>query len=138
MNLSQNIKITLVNAAAVSAGTEIDATAVDMSGFDGVVFVASVATANAGNFMKAQSDTDVALGTVADLAGTKAVAGTNGAFIGVDVYRPIKRYVRPVVIRAGANTAVGDIYAIQYAGRTRPVVNAGMILSVSPADGAVS
>ena len=123
MNLSKNVKITKVAVAAVSAGTAVNGSAVDMAGFDGVLFMTTIATANAGNFLKVQQDSDVALGTVADLAGSAVVATANAEVVFVDCYQPAERYVRPVVIRAGANTAVGDIYAIQYEGRVKPTDN---------------
>ena len=123
MNLSKNVKITKVAVAAVSAGTAVNGSAVDMQGFDGVLFMTTIATANAGNFLKVQQDSDVALGTAADLADSAVVATANAEVVFVDCYRPAERYVRPVVIRAGANTATGDIYAIQYEGRVKPTDN---------------
>ena len=123
MNLSKNVKITKVAAAAVSAGTAVNGNAVDMQNFEGVLFFTTIATANAGNYLKVQQDSDVALGTVADLADSAVVATANAEVVFVDVYKPTERYVRPVVIRAGANTAVGEIYAIQYEGRVRPSDN---------------
>ena len=123
MNLSKNVKITKVAVAAVSAGTAVNGSAVDMAGFEGVLFFTTIATANAGNFLKVQQDSDVALGTAADLAGSAVVATANAEVVFVDCYQPAERYVCPVVIRAGANTAVGDIYAIQYEGRVKPTDN---------------
>jgi hypothetical protein len=115
--LSNKIKITKVAAGAASAGTEVDGTAVDMQGYEGVMFFTTIATANAGNYMKAQSGTDSTPSDAADLEGTKVVAAANTEVVWLDIYKPQERYDRPVIIRAGANTATGDIYAVQYGGR---------------------
>lgn len=138
MNMMKNVKLTLVNAAAVSAGTEIDSTHVDMTGFDGVVFFGTMATVNAGNYVKVQQDDAVGDGTMADLTGTKVVPSVNANTYLVDIYRPMKRYVRLVVIRAGANTATGDIYALQYKGTKAPVTQPTTCdaeYHISPAEG---
>lgn len=140
MNLSNDVKITKVAVAAVSAGTEVLGSILDMQGYEGVVFVTSIATANAGNLLKVKQDDDSAMGSPADLEGSGVVATANAEVVFADVYQPTKRYVRASVIRAGANTAVGDIYAIQYKPKVMPVVNevtdtvVGAIL-VSPDEG---
>lgn len=136
MNLSQNTKLTLVKAAQTSAGTAVDSDSVDMAGFEGVIFFGSIATANAANSANvAESDDD---STFNDLLGTKVVPGDNGDSFLIDVYRPLGRYVRCEVDRGGANTAVGDIYALQYGARKKPVTHGATIDSevhASPAQG---
>lgn len=123
MNLSCNVKITKIKDAEVSAGTEILSDVLDMSGFDGCLMFTTMATANAGNFIKAQEDSDPAMGTVQDLADTKVVPASNGDTAWLDIYKPLKQYLRMSVIRAGADTVVGEIYAIQYSGKKFPITN---------------
>lgn len=123
MNLSSEIKITKVKAAEVSAGTEVLSDEVNMAGYDGVVFFTAIGTANAGNYIKAQQDDVMGMAGAADLEGTKVVATANDQVIWLDVYRPLKQFVRVSVIRAGAGSTVGEIYALRYAGRMRPVDN---------------
>lgn len=139
MNGLKNIKITLVEAGATSAGTELTSDSVDMEGFDGVMFVGSIATANAGNYGKAaQSSDDGVADAFSDLEGSKNVPGTNGHSFLIDIYKPLKRYVRCAVIRAGANTVTGDIYAIQYCAAKAPISQGATIngeLHISPAEG---
>lgn len=121
-NLSKEVKITKV-AASGSAGTEVVTGAIDMQGFDGVFMMTTIATANAGNYLKGQHDDAVGLGTVADIAGSKVLSGTNGNVMFLDIYKPTKRYVQGSVIRAGANSVLGEIYIIQYKGIKSPVTN---------------
>lgn len=136
MNLSKNVKVTKVAAAATSAGTAIDSTAVDMSGFEGVIFVGSIATANAGNTANAAQATTSG-GSYADLAGSEVAPGDNGDSFLIDVYRPRERFVRCEIDRSGANSATGDIYAIQYGAASKPTVHGATIdaiLAISPAE----
>lgn len=139
MNGMKNIKITLVEAGATSAGTELTSDSVDMEGFDGVMFVGKIATVNAGNYGKAaQSSDDGVADAFSDIEGSKVVPGDDGDSFLIDVYKPQKRYVRCAVIRAGANTVTGDVYAIQYGPAKPPVTQGTTIdseLHISPAEG---
>ena len=123
MNLSSEIKITKIKTAEVSAGTEVLTDEIDMAGFDGCLIFTTIATANAGNYIKAQEDDATGMATAADLVDTKVVAAANAEVVWLDVYKPLKRYLRASVIRAGANTVVGEIYALQYHGRKFPISN---------------
>ena len=140
MQLSNEVKIRKVAVAAVSAGTEVISSVVDMAGYEGVMFFCTIATANAGNYMKAQQDTAVGMGAAADIAGSKVVAAANASVVWLDIYKPTERYVTANIIRAGANTATGDMYAIQYEGKVKPELNLvtnALIgeLSISPDEG---
>ena len=132
--------LALNTAAAVSAGTTVDGAVVDMAGYEGVLFFCTIATANAGNYLKAQQGEASNLSDAADLAGTKVVAAANGSVVCLEVNRPKERYVRPNVVRGGANTAVGDIYQLRYRANNQPTVNqiTNLLVSVSvksPAEG---
>lgn len=136
MNLSKGVKITKVAAGATSAGTAIDSAAVDMTGFEGVIFVGSIATANAGNLALAAQATTSG-GSYADLAGTSVAPGDNGDSFLIDVYRPRERFVRCEIDRSGANTVTGDVYAIQYTAASKPTTQGSTIdsvLAISPAE----
>lgn len=136
LNLLKNVKITLVKATQTSAGTAVNSDSVDMLGFDGVLFVGSITTANAANFANVAQSTDDS--SFADLVGTKVVPGDNGDSFCIDVYRPLERYVRCEIDRGGANTITGDIYAIQYEARVLPTSQGATIdseLHISPAEG---
>jgi len=123
MNLSSEVKITKVKDAEVSAGTEILTDEIDMAGFDGCLIFTTIATANAGNYIKAQEDDTTGMAAAADLADTKVVAASTNDVVWLDIYKPLKRFLRASVIRAGTNTVVGEIYALQYSGRNFPISN---------------
>jgi hypothetical protein len=138
MQLSNHVKITKVKDHSGSADTAVVSDAVDMSGYEGVLFVTSFGTAAAGNTILASQDT-ASGGSYEDLAGTSVSSGTSDEDVWVDVYRPSKRYVRCEIARGTAST-LESIYAIQYGPRVLPVSNvlSGTIIGeahVSPAEG---
>ena len=109
-------KLAHVNAAAVSAGTAVNTSSVDMLGWDGVMFFGTMASFHASNSVNlAQSADD---SSFADLEGTSVSTPVDVNVFCVDLVRsgPGDRYVRLEVVRAGKNTALGDIFAIQYRG----------------------
>ena len=137
MNLGTDIKITKV-AASGAAGTEVLTGAIDMSGYDGVLIFTTIATVNAGNFLKG-TQCDTSGGNYADLEGSAVVGLVNADVIALDIYKPRERYIKGSVIRAGASTALGEIYILQYKGTKRPEDNNTspyvITLVQSPAEG---
>jgi hypothetical protein len=138
-NLSKAIKITKVKAASTADTAEVVSDAIDMQGYEGCLIFTTVATANAGNYLKVAQDSAVGLGTKADLAGSKVVCTHGTDILFVDVYRPTKRYLAASVVR-GASTAVGEIFALRYRGAQQAETNVvsnlstGVLLA-SPAEG---
>jgi hypothetical protein len=124
MFLSDTTLVKKVKAATSSGTTAVNSDAVDLSadgGWDGVLFLSTFGTANAGNKLKAQSSTDNSAWS--DLAGSAIVpAGTAEAVQGVDLFQPTGRYVRCVATRAEAST-LGEVYALLYRGRSVPADN---------------
>ncbi len=137
MNLSKNVKVTKVLASAASAGTALNSTAVDMSGWEGVMFFGSIATVNAANFANAAQGLTSG-GSFADLIGTKVSPGDDLDSFLIDVYRPLERFVRLEIDRGGANTITGDVYAVQYGPRVLPTSHGSTIdaeTHISPIEG---
>ena len=128
MNLSRDIKITRVMNAVAAGTTTQNGAIVDMSGYDGIMFIAAFGalTATQVTSLKAQQGTLVGGGDMADLAGTNvgplADADSNKCLV-LDVYRPQERYVRPVVVRGTANAVIDGVLAVQYAGMVKPTAH---------------
>jgi len=145
MQLGNDVKITRVNNAAVAGSTDIEATGVDMSGFDGVLFIAAVGTLTATQVTSLhaqQSDDDGSADAYSDLIGSSVGAmadGDSNKLLVLDVRNPQKRWVRPVLDRATANAVLDGIVAIQYAARARPSVQPASVSKfkavVGPAEG---
>lgn len=145
MNLSKGIKITRALNAVAAGTTSQNGSILDMSGFDGVMFVAAFGTLTATQVtsLKAQQGALVGGGDMADLAGSAvgplADADSNKCLV-LDVYRPLEQYVRPVVVRGTANAVIDGVIAIQYSSRVKPTVQdvatiAASKLVVSPNEG---
>jgi len=132
--LLNDSQVSVVKTTQASAGTAINSASVDMQGWEGVLFVAAFATANAGNSANLAQSSDDA--TFNDLEGTKQTPAGNGDLIAIDLYQPTKRYVRLEVDRSGANTVIETVYAIRYRGRKgRQVSVATQEIHVSPNEG---
>jgi len=141
MNLSQNVKFTRVMDAVAAGKAANSGDILDMSGFEGVVFVCALGAVTDDSVvtMKAQQDDVNASGGMADLTGaTVTLTGSTDSnqCLLLDLYRPTKRYVRPVVTTATENAAIDGVIAIQYGARYLPVTQSDGIddstLSVSP------
>jgi len=120
-NLSSNVKITKVADHAIADTSPINSTYVDMSGYEGVLFVTSFGTAADNNTINAAQCATTG-GNYEDLEDTSVTSGTSDADVWLDVYRPSERYVRCEVAR-GTSSTCESIWAIQYGARKAPVDN---------------
>jgi hypothetical protein len=124
--LSEEVKITqaITPAAGAAGSDEVLGATIDMQGFDAVMMVVTFGPIVTGavTSIKAQEDSDPAMGTVADLDGTDqtvAEGDDNKTFV-IDLGRPNKRYVRLAVERATQNATIGSATYYQYRARVRP------------------
>lgn len=124
--LSDNVKITKVADQATAATSTVTSAAVDMAangGWDGVMFLTSYGTAAADNLIKAQqSSDDGSADAYADIAGSEINGGASDEDQVLDIFQPQERYVKCLAQRGTSSTS-GDIWAIQYRGRSLPVTN---------------
>ena len=145
VNMIKGVKVSR-SLNAVAAGITVQNGAViDMQGFDGVQFILLVGalTATQVTGLKAQQGNASNLSDAADLAGSAVgplADGDGNKALVLDVYRPLERYIRPVVTRATANAVIDGVIAIQYRGRKAPVTQdttfvAANKMLVSPAEG---
>ena len=138
MNLSKNVKITKVSATASAGTSDVNGATLDMQGYDGVMFVASLGTAAADNGIKAQQGEQSNMSDAADLAGTQVLSDGTQADLVLDIYRPLERYVRAVAVR-GTSSTLEAMWAFQYAGSHKPDVNVtaaqAVELHISPSEG---
>lgn len=105
---------------AASAGTAINTSSIDATGYDAVAFFLRLATFHASNSVKLQSSADDS--TWKDLDGVSGNTTANGKVLVIDCHRPTGGpYYRAVVTRSGANTLTGDAYGVAYNGHDVPV-----------------
>ena len=129
-NITDQVRIDLAAAGATAATSQVDGVTFDMAadgGYDGIIFFGrAIATANAGNFVQVQQGNLANMSDAATIAGSRATAVANNDYIQINVPRAQERYIRCNVVRAGASTASGDIFAVRYrAGGPLPIVQTG-------------
>jgi len=126
-NLSNGVKVSRVSAGAGAATTDVNSSILDMSGYEGVVFIASLGdvTTTCALALKCEQDDLNAAGGMSELTGSASYTAdadeaADDKIIKLDVFRPLKRYVRAVLERGTANAVVDGIIAIQYGAAVKP------------------
>lgn len=127
--LSKNIKILSVYDPTTGTSTSILATAtVDMNDAKGCMFISTIGNCSTLVTMTVQAATSTTAGDFADITVNStaiAVSSTeaNRAHM-IDVYRPLKRYLRCTWNSTGASNTGGGIVALKYGLRNYPTTNA--------------
>lgn len=145
MNLLKNVQIDQVLGYYAAGTTKRTSDIIDMSGYDGVLFVAGLGTIieNGTVDVFVEQNTANATSGMARLATTTAHTVTAGnaalakSAIVVDVYKPRERYLQCNITPASQNAVILGIVAIRYCGRTAPTVNSTLLKStmlIEPAE----
>ena len=134
---------TLLSAQVIKGDADnetLTGAGVDMLGYGGAVFIAEVQANEVANYdLKVQQASASDFSDAADLAGSKVTFATSTTAKGVamvEVRRPTKRYLRPLLVCANVTTGKGaSVVALQYGNEYRPETgNTGKFL-LSPAEG---
>jgi hypothetical protein len=128
MNLSKNVKIDQVLGYYAAGTTKRTSDILDMSGYEGVVFVAGLgAIIEAGTIDvyvegdDANATTDMArLATTTAYTVTAAAALLAKSCIIVDVYKPLEQYIQCNITPASQQAVILGIVAIRYKGKMGP------------------
>jgi hypothetical protein len=133
---TRNRVVVLNGAAAAGTGTITPAHGVDCANFDSVFLLAVFGTLTATSVtgLQAQASNDDA---VADAY--SAIGGSNTVVpvaagpqaVGIDIHRPIKRWVLPVVTRVTANAVLDCIIAILYDAHGFPGIPVGLDATIA-------
>ena len=127
MNISREVKFSVVEAAAAAGQTLLTTDVVDTQGFESVAFLAltgdvsdtSVLTMTA--YTNDTNDTVSPTQTVAAVTFTADATNADNKALLLDLHRPRERYVYATLSRGTANAAVSGIIAILYNGTERPL-----------------
>jgi hypothetical protein len=148
VNFGKQCKVTRVVNATAAGTTTINSSILDMSGYDGVVFIALFGTLTATQVtsLKVQSGNAANLSDAADVTQPQLVNGSvvnsttvagplgdsqsNFCLIS-EVLRPQARYVRAVVVRGTANAVIDGVIAIQYRAAKQPVTQDASTVSAT-------
>lgn len=137
MSLLKNVKVTVVAGAAAAAQTAVDSAVLDMTGYDGVMFVALLGDVTTGCVLTLTAKGNTANSTSSPTPVTQkateaftadSTSADDKALI-VDVYDPALRYAFASLTRTTANAVVGGIIAIQYTAEFRPTSQAASVIA---------
>ena len=145
MNLSKNVKIDQILGYFAAGTTKKTSAILDMSGYEGVIFVAGLGKLiEAGTVdVFADGDDENSTAAMAELAGTAAYTVTEAAAaltyscIILDVYKPLERYIQCNITPAVSNAVILGITAIRYKGKMAPEANGDLLKGtqlVSPSE----
>ena len=135
--LNESARIALAKTAVAAGTTDVNGDGIDMQldgGYDSVAFLCLVGTLTLTQVtsLKAQaSDDNGSSDSWGDIEGSDSgnLADTDDdKLLVLDVVHPIKRWIRPVLLRGTANAVLNAIIAIQYNGRTPPAVNSADVV----------
>lgn len=128
-SLSKATKITRISAGAVDGQGDVTSSILDMSGWEGVIFIAELGDVDDTCVLTLTCEQGDALlmGDAAALTGTTtftadATSGDDKVMTLEEIY-PTERYVRAVLGRATANAIVDSILAIQFGAATKPTTH---------------
>ena len=127
MNLGRNVKVTLVNNGETAGTGTITSDEVDMTGFEGVVFLVHMGAIDpsAVTTTYVRQDTVTGMGSGATLTGsthTIADSDDDSVFL-TDIYRPREQFLDVQVTRVTQDSVIQSIIAIQYGARKPPVTH---------------
>lgn len=132
-NLLNAVEFVAVEDSATAGQTELVSDTVDMAGWTGVVFMASLGDVTTGSVLgltAEHSDDDDS--NFEDLDGalsfTAGASDADNKLMILDIVRPEKRYVRASLTRTTANAVVNGIIAIKYGPLWQPVEQGDTVL----------
>src|SRR4051794_10485321 len=115
MLLSENVRISRLKNAVAAGTSNQTGTTVDMAadgGYDGCLFLALLGTLTASQVTQmklTQSSDDGVADGYSDIAGSKTDAmadADSNKLIAIDIKRPTKQYLQPILMRATANAVL--------------------------------
>ena len=132
-NLLNSVEFVKVENAAVAGTSTLTSDAIDMAGWDGVVFLADLGDVTSGSVLGLTAEHSDNDSTGFDdlegpLAFTAGASDADNKMLILEVTRPEKRYVRAVLTRGSANAVVSSIIAMKYRSLHAPVTQGSTVL----------
>lgn len=130
---------------AVAAGqTQVDGSIIDTAGYESVKFIYSFGTITTGavTSVKASMGNQSGGGDLTDIAGSSITVADDddNQIVVLEIVKPQKRYVRPIIVRGTQNAVVDGIVAVLTRAHKQPTTDdtstvVGRKTLVSPANG---
>jgi hypothetical protein len=137
MQLTNDVKITVVSPAAAAAQTAINSSVLDMSGYEGVMFIALTGDVTSGSVItltakgntanSVSSPTPVTQKATASI--TAGATDSDSKALVVDVYKPAMQYMFANLTRTTQDAIIGGIIAIQYKANNKPTTNDASVIA---------
>ena len=131
--LGSGLAFTVTAGTTASSTGRTSGTVLDMTGYEGVLFIGFVDATSSANGLYAQYGNTT---LVAEIATGKVQASATCMVL--DLHRPNGRYVNGVITASGVTAKRGPIIAIQYGARNKPTTNTSTVAigySATPASG---
>lgn len=125
--LGKDCKITKVANYAAASTTDVDSARVDMTGYDSVIFIASIGDVTSGAVIQLVAKSNAADSTsssTTEKSGTSTTAGASNmdnCLVAVDLHKPTLRYAYATLIIDTQNAVFESMFAIQYNAKNVPV-----------------
>lgn len=136
-SILKDCKITRV-MNAVAAGTSAQSTtALDMSGYNSVIYIALLGTVTDGSiltltaFDNAANSNSGGTAVSGGAAAAYTAASDSNHYLVTDVIRPTGRYSYAQLTRTAQNAAIDGILAIQYNADTKPVAQPAALVAAA-------
>lgn len=127
-NIATAQKIALTTTAQSTTSAEVNSTAVDTQGYDGILFCVPLSAART---VKLQGGLTATSATT-DITGC-SVTATAAGLVMLEMHRPQYRYVRATTI-TGATAIVGDTVTIMTPSRSLGISNSNYALVTTTTD----
>lgn len=122
--LLENVLVSVEAFTNDSDNETVAGAALDMSGYEGVLFLAGAFQGAAVDFALKAQQCDTSGGTYADLEGTSltfSTAADANAYAALDIWKPQERYVKAAVVVPDITAVPLWVIAIQYGAKDVPV-----------------
>lgn len=136
LSLLKNGEFVRVMNAVAAGTTSQNSTGVNCEGADAVTFIAAFGTITSGavtSIKAQQSSDDGSADDYSDIAGSSCtVADDQDNKIAVlEIVRPLKKYVRLVVVRGTQNAVIDGVFAVATHARKVPVSQGSTVITTS-------
>lgn len=140
--LVKSVEIQKLEAATAAGTSDIISDTIDMSGFEGCVFIIHLGTLTASHVTSVSVQESSDDSSYTDLADTDSGAladGDSDNLVVIDIHKPLLRYLQCTVNRGTQNAVINSVIGIKYGPISEPTSNGSTVFGteahVSPVAG---